>query len=85
MSVLLVIVVFRGDVEFLHQRQCLVIYRLVVTLHVLRKGDHVLVVALLHRLLRGLDVKLTRRVGDVGDLGIGEFGALRQDSGGRKQ
>jgi hypothetical protein len=57
----------------------------VITLHVLRKGDHVLVVALLQRLLRGLDVKLTRRVGDVGDLRIGEFGALRLHGRGRKQ
>jgi len=79
------IVVFRGDVEFLHQCQSLVIYRLVITLHVLRKGDNIFVAALLQRLLRGLDVKLTRRVGDVGDLGIGEFGALRQDSHGCKQ
>jgi len=70
------IVVFGGHIKFLHQCQSLVIYRLVIALHVLRKGDHVLVVALLQRLLCGFDVKLTRRVGDVGNLGIGEFGAL---------
>ena len=79
------IVVFRGDIEFLHQCQSLVIYRLVIALHVLCKGDNVLVVALLQRLLRGFDVKLTRRVGDMGDLGIGEFGTLSHGSHGCKQ
>src|SRR5262249_35234860 len=65
------IVVLWRDVEFLHQRQSLVVYRLVIALHILRKGDDVLVLALLQRLASSLDVDLTRSVGDVGDLWIG--------------
>src|SRR5579864_867039 len=72
------VVVLRRDLQLLDQRQCLVVDRLVVALHVLGEGANLLVLALRQRLLGGVDIELARRVGDVRDLRIGRFGALRR-------
>ena len=79
------VVIFRRDVEFFHQSQCLLVHRLVIALHISREGHHVLVLAFLQRQLRGRDVELTRRISDVRNLRIGGSGALRRSDAGCEQ
>jgi len=57
----------------------------VIALHVFREGHHVLVRALLQRLLRGLNIELPGRISNVRDLRIGELGVLRRSDAGREQ
>ncbi len=60
----------RRHAQLLHQRQRLIVDRRVVTDHFLGEGADLGVLALLQRLLAGLDVDHPGGVGDVGDLRI---------------
>ena len=71
-------VVFRRDVQLLHQGQRLLVDRGVILHHLLGKGANVRILRDRQRLLAGLDVERTRGVRDVRDLRIGRLGALRK-------
>ena len=64
-------VILWRNVQLLDERECLVVHGCVVAYHPLRKRAHLLVLALVERLLGRLDVKLSRRIGDMRDLWIG--------------
>jgi hypothetical protein len=61
------VVVLGCDLELLYQAERFLIHCLVITDHVLGEGDHLLVLALLQRLLRSLDVDLPCGIGDMGE------------------
>jgi hypothetical protein len=71
------------DAKLFHQRQCLVVYRRVVSDHLLGKGAYVAIFRFVQGLLGGLDVKYVGGVGDVGNLRIGGFCRLLGRDGGR--
>src|SRR6185437_11565136 len=70
------VVVLGRDLEFLHQRQRLLVHRLMVAHHVFGKGLDFLVAGFLQGLFRRRDVDHTGGVGDMRNLRIGRFGAL---------
>ena len=68
------VVVLGLDVQLLHQGERLLVHRLVVADHVVGEGPDLLVLGLLEGEFSSLNVDLPGRVGDVGDLRVGEFG-----------
>src|SRR3569623_1496399 len=72
------VVVFRRDLQLLDEIERLLVDRLVVAHHVLGEGDDFLVLRFRQCLLGGSDVVNAGSVGDVSDLRIGEFRALRE-------
>ena len=54
------VVIFRGDAELFYQRQCFFVHRFVISLHVGRENNHVLVFAFLLGLFGSFNVKLDR-------------------------
>jgi len=79
------VVVFRRDLEFLDERERLLVHLGVVALHLLRKLAHFLVLGFRQGLLGRVNVELTCGIGDVRNLRIGRFcRALGKDGRGQQ-